>query len=56
MLLCPMSLFFYATNFLSPHIKDGAISLAWSDEIIAGSLFTHEGEIRNESVRRALGL
>ena len=43
-------------NFLSPHIKDGAISLDWSDEIIAGSVFTLEGEIRNESVRRALGL
>lgn len=43
-------------NFLSPHIKDGAISFDWSDEIIAGTVFTREGEIRNESVRRALGL
>src|SRR5208283_4043641 len=43
-------------NFLSPHIKDGAISLDWSDEIIAGTVFTREGEIRNESVKRALGL
>ena len=43
-------------NFLSPHIKDGAISLDWSDEIIAGSVFTHEGEISNESVKSALGL
>ena len=43
-------------NFLSPQIKDGAIKLDWSDEIIAGSVFTREGEIRNESVRRALGL
>jgi NAD(P) transhydrogenase subunit alpha len=43
-------------NFLSPHIKDGILSLDWSDEIIAGSVFTHEGEVRNESVRRVLGL
>ncbi len=43
-------------NFLSPHVKDGALTLDWSDEIIAGSVFTVEGEIRNESVRRALGL
>jgi NAD(P) transhydrogenase subunit alpha len=43
-------------NFFSPHIKDGAINLNWNDEIIAGSVFTHEGEIRNGSVRRALGL
>jgi NAD(P) transhydrogenase subunit alpha len=43
-------------NFLSPHIKDGAISLDWNDEIIAGSVFTFEGKIRNETVRSALGL
>ena len=43
-------------NFLSPHIKDGALSLDWSDEIISGSVFTLEGQIRNESVRRALRL
>ncbi|MGD0884695.1 MAG: NAD(P) transhydrogenase subunit alpha [Thermodesulfovibrionales bacterium] len=43
-------------NFLSPHIKDGNIRLDWSDEIIAGSAFTHEEQIRNESVKRALGL
>ncbi|MGD1075334.1 MAG: NAD(P) transhydrogenase subunit alpha [Thermodesulfovibrionales bacterium] len=43
-------------NFLSPHIKDGNLSLDWSDEIIAGSAFTHEAQIRSESVKRALGL
>lgn len=43
-------------NFLSPHIKDGSLGLDWGDEIIAGSVFTREGEILNESVRRALGL
>jgi NAD(P) transhydrogenase subunit alpha len=42
--------------FLSPHIKDSRLSLDWSDEIIAGSVFTVGGEIRNEKVRRALGL
>ncbi len=41
-------------NFLSPHIKNGDLSLDWSDEIIAGSVFTHEGEVRNEGVRKAL--
>lgn len=43
-------------NFLSPHIKDGELRLDWSDEIISGSVFTHEGAVRNEGVRRALGL
>jgi proton-translocating NAD(P)+ transhydrogenase subunit alpha len=41
-------------NFLSPIIKDGVLALDWSDEIIAGSVFTHEGQIRHEGVRKAL--
>ena len=41
-------------NFLSPIIKDGGLALDWSDEIIAGSVFTHEGQIRHEGVRKAL--
>jgi NAD(P) transhydrogenase subunit alpha len=41
-------------NFLSPFIKDGRLALDWSDEIIAGSVFTHEGQIRHEGVRKAL--
>jgi proton-translocating NAD(P)+ transhydrogenase subunit alpha len=41
-------------NFLSPCIKDGRMALDWSDEILAGSVFTHEGEIRHEGVKRAL--
>jgi NAD(P) transhydrogenase subunit alpha len=43
-------------NFFAPYIKNGDLTLDWNDEIIAGSVFTHEGEIRNESVRKALGL
>ncbi len=43
-------------NFLSPHTKDGKLSLDWNDEILAGSLFTFGGNIRNEGVKRALGL
>jgi NAD(P) transhydrogenase subunit alpha len=41
-------------NFLSPTIKDSELALDWSDEIIAGSVFTHEGQIRHEGVRKAL--
>jgi len=41
-------------NFLSPIIKDGELALDWSDEIIAGSVFTHEGQIRHEGVKKAL--
>jgi NAD(P) transhydrogenase subunit alpha len=42
-------------NFISPFIKDGRLALDWNDEIIAGSCFTHEGKIRHEGVKRALG-
>jgi proton-translocating NAD(P)+ transhydrogenase subunit alpha len=41
-------------NFISPFIKGGKLALDWSDEILAGSVFTHEGSIRNESVRKIL--
>ncbi len=43
-------------NFLAPHLKDGELRLDWSDEIIQGSAFTVEGQVRNESARRSLGL
>jgi proton-translocating NAD(P)+ transhydrogenase subunit alpha len=41
-------------NFLSPMIKEGGLALDWNDEIIAGSVFTHEGQIRHEGVRKVL--
>ncbi len=42
-------------NFLSPHIKDGKLNIDWNDEIISGSVFTVDGGVRNERVRKALG-
>jgi len=41
-------------NFISPFIKDGKLTLDWNDEILTGSVFTHEGTIRNEGVRKIL--
>lgn len=41
-------------NFFAPFIKDGSLALDWNDEVIAGSVFTHEGQVRNEGVRKAL--
>lgn len=43
-------------NFISPFIKDGELRLDWSDEIIAGSAFTHAGKIQNASVEKALAI
>ncbi|MGE5172895.1 MAG: NAD(P) transhydrogenase subunit alpha [Betaproteobacteria bacterium] len=41
-------------NFLSPFIKDGKLSLDWSDDILSGSVFTRDGQVRHEDVRKAL--
>ena len=32
-------------NFITPHIKDGALSFAWDDETVAGILLTRDGQI-----------
>jgi len=42
-------------NFLSPFIKGGELAIDWSDEIIAGSCLTHDGELKHEGVRKVLG-
>lgn len=43
-------------NFISPFIKDGALSLNWDDEVMAGACLTHGGEIKHAGVKAALGL
>jgi NAD(P) transhydrogenase subunit alpha len=44
----------YARNlmhFLTPFIVEGELKLDWSDEVLAGSVLTHDGAIVNERVR-----
>ncbi len=41
-------------QFLSPWIKEGVLVLDWNDEVLAKSLFTHEGRVRHEGARAAL--
>jgi NAD(P) transhydrogenase subunit alpha len=43
-------------NFISPFIKDGALTLDWEDEVIAGACLAHAGEIRHAGVKQVLGL
>jgi len=43
-------------NFISPFIKEGALTLDWEDEVLAGACLTHAGEIRHAGVKQALGL
>ena len=41
-------------NFLNLIIKDGNIALDWNDEIVAGSVVTHERAIKNAAVKKLL--
>jgi NAD(P) transhydrogenase subunit alpha len=41
-------------NFLSPHLKDGQLSLDWSDEVVTGTALTRDGSIVHAGVSAAL--
>jgi NAD(P) transhydrogenase subunit alpha len=41
-------------NFLKPALRQGELSIDWTDEVFAQSCLTHQGEIRHEPTRRAL--
>jgi NAD(P) transhydrogenase subunit alpha len=34
-------------------VKDGELSIDWDDEILAGAVLTHDGEIKNEAAKKA---
>ena len=35
-------------------VQDGELKLDWEDEVLAKSVLTHEGEIRNDAAREAV--
>lgn len=41
-------------NFLSPHLKDGVLSLDWSDEVVSGTALTRDGAVVHAGVKTAL--
>jgi len=41
-------------NLIELFLKDKAVALDWSDEIIAKTALTHAGEIRNEAAKKAI--
>ncbi|MET4898348.1 NAD(P) transhydrogenase subunit alpha [Sphingomonadaceae bacterium jetA1] len=41
-------------NLLTLIVKDGAIVLDFDDEVVAGTVLTHAGEIRNAAARKAV--
>jgi H+-translocating NAD(P) transhydrogenase subunit alpha len=42
-------------NLIELFLKDKAINLDWSDEVLAKSALTHAGEIKNEAAKKAVG-
>ena len=41
-------------NLLELMIKDKALKLDWSDEVVAKTCLTHEGQIKNEAAKKAV--
>jgi len=41
-------------NFLKPALPKGALVVDWSDEVFAGAVLTHEGQIKHEATRTAV--
>ena len=42
-------------NLLELIVKDGSLAIDWSDEVLSRAALTHDGAIRNEAARKALG-
>jgi NAD(P) transhydrogenase subunit alpha len=41
-------------NFLKPALPKGELVVDWKDEVFAGAVLTHEGEIKHEATRKSL--
>lgn len=43
-------------NFTAPMLREGTVQIDWADEVLAGTVMTHAGEVRHPQVGRALNL
>jgi NAD(P) transhydrogenase subunit alpha len=41
-------------NLLKPALPKGELAIDWADEVFAGAVLTHEGQIKHEATRKAL--
>jgi NAD(P) transhydrogenase subunit alpha len=41
-------------NFLKPALPKGELAIDWSDEVFAGAVLTHDGQIKHEATRAAV--
>jgi NAD(P) transhydrogenase subunit alpha len=41
-------------NFLKPALPKGELAIDWNDEVFAGAVLTHDGQIKHEATRAAV--
>jgi NAD(P) transhydrogenase subunit alpha len=41
-------------NLLKPALAKGELAIDWNDEVFAGAVLTHDGQIKNEATRKAI--
>jgi NAD(P) transhydrogenase subunit alpha len=41
-------------NLLQPALANGSLDINWEDEVFAGAVLTHDGEIRHDATRQAM--
>jgi len=41
-------------NLIKPALPKGELAIDWSDEVFAGAVLTHDGQIKHETTRKAL--
>ncbi len=41
-------------NLLSPALKQGVLSIDWNDEVFAGTVLTHAGQVKHEPTAKLL--
>jgi NAD(P) transhydrogenase subunit alpha len=41
-------------NLLKPALIKGELAIDWNDEVFAGAVLTHDGQIKHEATRKAL--
>ncbi len=41
-------------NLLSPALKKGVFSIDWTDEVFAGTVLTHGGQVKHEPTAKLL--
>ena len=41
-------------NLLKPALQKGELSIDWKDEVFAGAVLTHDGQIKHSATRKAV--